>query len=96
MAIAKKSASFNISDNLQKIKETTKEKKKEILPDSFETTICSVRLSMDERDELKSFFATNGVTLSRGLLLGAFYLEDQVKNGNIRLTRSGLFQNANA
>ena len=48
------------------------------------------RTTLDNKESLKSFFADRGLTLSKGVQLACFYLEQQIKSGDVEVCPSGL------
>lgn len=66
--------------------------KKENGPAKLKTKDAQIifRTTMDNKENLKAFFADRGLTLSKGVLLACFYLEQQIKAGDIEIGPSGL------
>ena len=48
------------------------------------------RTTEENKNQLKGFFATYGITLSKGIQLACFYLEQQIKSGNVEINAAGL------
>lgn len=48
------------------------------------------RTTVDNKESLKSFFADRGLTLSKGVQLACFYLQQQIKAGDVEIGPSGL------
>ncbi len=48
------------------------------------------RTTEQNKNELKSFFAGYGITLSKGVQLACFYLEQQIKIGKVDISDAGL------
>ena len=53
------------------------------------------RTTEENKNQLKGFFATYGITLSKGIQLACFYLEQQIKNGNVEINAAGLITKNN-
>lgn len=53
------------------------------------------RTTEENKNQLKGFFATYGITLSKGIQLACFYLEQQIKNGNVEINAAGLMTKNN-
>ena len=53
------------------------------------------RTTEENKNQLKGFFATYGITLSKGIQLACFYLEQQIKNGNVEINAAGLITKIN-
>ena len=49
----------------------------------------------ENKNQLKGFFATYGITLSKGIQLACFYLEQQIKSGNVEINAAGLITKNN-
>lgn len=48
------------------------------------------RTTESNKNSLKGFFATYGFTLSKGIQLACFYLEQEIKAGNVTLGPAGI------
>lgn len=48
------------------------------------------RTTEESKKNLKTFFASHGLTLSRGIQLACLYFEKQVRAGGIKLTPAGM------
>lgn len=48
------------------------------------------RTTLDNKENLRSFFADRGLTLSKGVLLACFYLQQQINSGDVEIGPSGL------
>lgn len=48
------------------------------------------RTTEDTKNSLKGFFASHGISLSKGVQLACFYLVQQIQNGNVDVTDAGL------
>lgn len=57
---------------------------------SVKDTQIIFRTTEENKNQLKGFFATYGITLSKGIQLACFYLEQQIKNGNVEINAAGL------
>ena len=53
------------------------------------------RTTEENKNQLKGFFATYGITLSKGIQLACFYLEQQIKSGNVEINAAGLITKNN-
>ncbi len=53
------------------------------------------RTSEDNKNHLKGFFANYGINLSKGIQLACFYLEQEIKNGNVDISAAGLISKSN-
>lgn len=50
------------------------------------------RTTETNKNSLKGFFATYGFTLSKGIQLACFYLEQEIKAGNITMGPAGILK----
>ncbi|MCQ2589580.1 MAG: hypothetical protein MJ179_04070 [Treponema sp.] len=57
---------------------------------STKDTQIIFRTTEDNKNSLKGFFATYGITLSKGIQLACFYLEQQIKAGSVEINSAGL------
>lgn len=57
---------------------------------SIKDTQIIFRTTEENKNQLKGFFATYGITLSKGIQLACFYLEQQIKSGNVEINAAGL------
>lgn len=57
---------------------------------SVKDTQIIFRTTEENKNQLKGFFATYGITLSKGIQLACFYLEQQIKSGNVEINAAGL------
>ena len=48
------------------------------------------RTTEETKNSLKGFFASHGISLSKGVQLACFYLVQQIQNGNVDVTDAGL------
>ncbi len=48
------------------------------------------RTTEDTKNSLKGFFASHGISLSKGVQLACFYLVQQIQSGNVDVTDAGL------
>lgn len=48
------------------------------------------RTTEDNKKSLKGFFASCGLTLSRGIQLACLYLEQQIDSGRVEISPSGI------
>lgn len=48
------------------------------------------RTTEDNKNSLKGFFASCGLTLSRGIQLACLYLEQQIASGRVEISPSGI------
>lgn len=48
------------------------------------------RTTLDNKENLRSFFADRGLTLSKGVQLACFYLQQQINSGDVEIGPSGL------
>lgn len=60
------------------------------LKKSTKDTQIIFRTTEDNKNSLKGFFATYGITLSKGIQLACFYLEQQIKAGSVEINSVGL------
>lgn len=60
------------------------------LKKSTKDTQIIFRTTEDNKNSLKGFFATYGITLSKGIQLACFYLEQQIKAGSVEINSAGL------
>lgn len=60
------------------------------LKKSTKDTQIIFRTTEDNKNSLKGFFATYGITLSKGIQLACFYLEQQIKSGSVEINAAGL------
>lgn len=59
------------------------------LPTTKDTQII-FRTTESNKNSLKGFFASYGFTLSKGIQLACFYLEQEIKAGNITMGPAGI------
>lgn len=57
---------------------------------STKDTQIIFRTTEDNKNSLKGFFASHGITLSKGIQLACFYLEQQIKAGSVEINSAGL------
>jgi len=57
---------------------------------STKDTQIIFRTTEENKNSLKGFFATHGITLSKGIQLACFYLEQQIKAGSVEINSAGL------
>lgn len=50
------------------------------------------RTTEETKNSLKGFFATYGYTLSKGIQMACFYLEQEIKAGNITMSPAGIIK----
>ena len=62
---------------------------------SIKDTQIIFRTTEENKNQLKGFFATYGITLSKGVQLACFYLEQQIKSGNVEINAAGLITKNN-
>lgn len=62
---------------------------------SIKDTQIIFRTTEENKNQLKGFFATYGITLSKGIQLACFYLEQQIKSGNVEINAAGLITKNN-
>lgn len=93
MAVEKKAkpSTSNISLQLSSINSVIEPTpiKTEVKEAKKESTLIAVRLSETEKRSLKSFFDSNGITLSGGMLKCAKYVMEEVNLGNLRISADG-------
>lgn len=53
--------------------------------------LFSIRTSETKQREYKAFFASKGLSVSRGVQIAIDYLIDQARKGNIELKDTGIF-----
>lgn len=62
---------------------------------SVKDTQIIFRTTEENKNRLKGFFAAYGITLSKGIQLACFYLEQQIKDGNVEINAAGLMTKNN-
>ena len=87
----KKPSAPDISANLRYLNGTPENPQEENIKD----TQIIFRTTEENKNQLKGFFATYGITLSKGIQLACFYLEQQIKNGNVEINAAGLITKNN-
>ena len=83
-----KKVSFDVTKeiaNVEKINNPEAEKKEQ----SSKSVLINIRTNSTLKKHLKSYFASKGLTLSKGLLLSAHYLEEAETRGDVKVTESG-------
>lgn len=66
------------------------EQNNQIRKSSTKDTQIIFRTTEENKNYLKGFFATYGMTLSKGIQLACFYLEQQIKSGNVEINSAGI------
>lgn len=61
-----------------------------MLKKSTKDTQIIFRTTEDNKNNLKGFFATYGITLSKGIQMACFYLEQQIKAGSVEINSAGI------
>ena len=98
MAVSKKAPRVSIADRLSDIESSGIQEKKTTVPevqemeDDSDITVVGIRLHKKERNEIKSFFAAYGLTVSAGLRLSLAYFEEKARKGDIKITKSGVVE----
>ena len=59
---------------------------------STKNTQIIFRTTEETKNSLKGFFATYGYTLSKGIQMACFYLEQEIKAGNITMSPAGIIK----
>lgn len=75
----------NAISNVEKINNPEAEKKDL----ESKSVLINIRTNSTLKKHLKSYFASKGLTLSKGLLLSAHYLEESETRGDVKVTESG-------
>jgi len=60
-------------------------------PKSKNDKMFTIRTSQEKQREYKTFFASKGLSVSKGVQIAIDYLIDQAKKGNIELKDTGIF-----
>ncbi len=67
---------------------------KKIQPDESQgkkySDVVMARLTPGKRNIFKGFFSTNGLTMNSGIEMCIEYVMDQVKNGNLTISKAGI------
>lgn len=72
------------------VQNLNEEEQKNLIKKSTKDTQIIFRTTEENKNYLKGFFATYGMTLSKGIQLACFYLEQQIKSGNVEINSAGL------
>lgn len=78
-----------IQTGAEKARKTAPDKAEGRNPASKDTQII-FRTTEANKNSLKGFFASCGLTLSKGIQLACFYFEQQVRAGDIEISPAGL------
>lgn len=84
-----KSVVKSVSVNSQPPSSESPSKQQEARSTSKNTQIV-FRTTEDNKNSLKGFFASCGLTLSRGIQLACLYLEQQIDSGRVEISPSGI------
>jgi len=66
-------------------------KKNEITTKAKNDKMFTIRTSETKQREYKAFFASKGLSVSKGVQIAIDYLIDQARKGNIELKDTGIF-----
>ena len=87
---AESSAPVSISN--QQIQSGAVPENSELKNISTKNTQIIFRTTEETKNSLKGFFATYGYTLSKGIQMACFYLEQEIKAGNITMSPAGIIK----
>ena len=85
-------SSAPVSISNQQIQSGANTENSELKNISTKNTQIIFRTTEETKNSLKGFFATYGYTLSKGIQMACFYLEQEIKAGNITMSPAGIIK----
>lgn len=76
----------------QKIQTGAPSKNENPVVSTVKDTQVIFRTTESNKNNLKGFFASYGFTLSKGIQMACFYLEQEIKSGNITMGPAGIIK----